>query len=616
MDPFILPENAMNFTENQQGNVILDKLRQQKEAVRFCDVVFQVNEQEFHAHRSVLAASSPYFDSMLKVNKVLKEFLPVSCNNPYVFHILLDYIYTGKVVIHDSCVSELLRLANKFMISKLKDHCCEYMERNLNVTNCFSTKDQAVRCGCASLIATVEHFITENIAMIMKQNEILEFPLSCIEGFLTSKTYALLEDQKFWIIVRWVKYDVTHRERFMSTLLVKLQWEYITLNLLNDAIKSDDLFTTSNRCLQDILESLKMYGILPDYFSDILNDLKGHEPEETETRTILELGIPGSNVMGPGHTGKVNEIKPLERVDEGGGIINIVHTAELKQSSVYNAMNTYEELAEDSEENLFDRLTIVEETPQFNTDHSESHSSTPKHQRRGSAVKVKIPKVKLKMATKHTKVPRRRGKPPKKRYSDQLKDVKKEHEGDDVSLLEDTSATQASPVVNKSIPDPGSDGEKPLHEGSEIDDVPKPKRKRRQKRNRLKCKKCDFIATCDMKLELHNQSAHKDDTPFYCHACDFSCLWNREYYRHMKSHFVGPPYTCDIDDCAHSSDRIQQILVHRLSHGNLKPFTCPECNLKFRTKNSLAAHQKLHTGKYPISKKSLHYMGLILILCC
>ena len=65
-----LVNNAMNFTENQQGNTVLDRLRAQRDDERFCDVMLIVSERQFHAHRNVLAACSPYFDSILKMNAV------------------------------------------------------------------------------------------------------------------------------------------------------------------------------------------------------------------------------------------------------------------------------------------------------------------------------------------------------------------------------------------------------------------------------------------------------------------------------------------------------------------------------------------------------------------
>ena len=61
-----LSNNAIVFTENQHGTAVLDKLRAQREQERCCDVIIYVAGENFQAHKCVLAACSPYFDSMFK----------------------------------------------------------------------------------------------------------------------------------------------------------------------------------------------------------------------------------------------------------------------------------------------------------------------------------------------------------------------------------------------------------------------------------------------------------------------------------------------------------------------------------------------------------------------
>ena len=79
-----------------------------------------------------------------------------------------------------------------------------------------------------------------------------------------------------------------------------------------------------------------------------------------------------------------------------------------------------------------------------------------------------------------------------------------------------------------------------------------------------KCTKCDYVAPSVDRLEQHVKRAHKDDTVYACALCGYQCAWNREYYRHMKRHFRGPPYECDFEACDYVVDRIQPLLYHRM----------------------------------------------------
>lgn len=115
----------LSFSENLEGNIMLENLRHQREQGKFCDIVLNVGGTRFPAHRSVLAASSPYFDSMFK-NQPNKEQLDLPCQDKASFSLLLDYVYSGNIVITDKNVNELLKLATNFSLSKLKEYCDKY----------------------------------------------------------------------------------------------------------------------------------------------------------------------------------------------------------------------------------------------------------------------------------------------------------------------------------------------------------------------------------------------------------------------------------------------------------------------------------------------------------
>ncbi|KAK2148449.1 hypothetical protein LSH36_497g02092 [Paralvinella palmiformis] len=172
----------MNFTENQQGSAILEKLHNQRKEGRFCDVRFHVQGSESVAHRNVLAACSPYFDALLKINKSGTEHITIECKDHGVFEVLLDYIYTGSIIVNRNNVEELIRLSNRFMIPKLKGYCCAYLERSMNVTNCFMTKDVAQKTGLSSFAKTAEAFIMANIMDVIQQEELLQFSYKKIIG--------------------------------------------------------------------------------------------------------------------------------------------------------------------------------------------------------------------------------------------------------------------------------------------------------------------------------------------------------------------------------------------------------------------------------------------------
>lgn len=64
--------NSMSFQDSNNA-LFFDRLKYHQTTGRFCDVTISVNSTTFRAHRVVLASVSPYFDSLLRYNRIAKE---------------------------------------------------------------------------------------------------------------------------------------------------------------------------------------------------------------------------------------------------------------------------------------------------------------------------------------------------------------------------------------------------------------------------------------------------------------------------------------------------------------------------------------------------------------
>ncbi len=94
---------ATNTTSCPSGcyaTTVLRNLERQFQEQQLCDVSLVVGDRVFHAHRTVLAASSPYFHAMFTGNLAEKaqSEIPLDGVSPDVFSKLLQFIYSGRVI--------------------------------------------------------------------------------------------------------------------------------------------------------------------------------------------------------------------------------------------------------------------------------------------------------------------------------------------------------------------------------------------------------------------------------------------------------------------------------------------------------------------------------------
>ena len=131
---------------------VFEKLKLQREQCRFTDLFLIVQGRNFPAHRCVLAACSPWFDARLMVHKNKREILELDqCKDYKIFYALLEYCYTGFIVLDKHNVSELLNLSVLFQMDKLKSYCCEYLNQN-HYMNVHTAVELAFRHSLSNLI--------------------------------------------------------------------------------------------------------------------------------------------------------------------------------------------------------------------------------------------------------------------------------------------------------------------------------------------------------------------------------------------------------------------------------------------------------------------------------
>lgn len=121
------------------SSVLLDTLNKQRLEGKFCDLSIRVQDRIFRAHKTVLAASSPYFHDKLLLNDTNCLVLP-SVIQPDAFENLLQLIYSGSLSLEIEALPSHLLVASGLQMWQVVDRCCELLKERQACTPVWSSR--------------------------------------------------------------------------------------------------------------------------------------------------------------------------------------------------------------------------------------------------------------------------------------------------------------------------------------------------------------------------------------------------------------------------------------------------------------------------------------------
>ncbi|XP_043287880.1 BTB and MATH domain-containing protein 40-like [Venturia canescens] len=123
------------FFQTHQKSVVAN-LQAIFEKNTYSDITFVFEDEELHAHKSILAVQSKVFEAMFSNEMSEKDTgrVEVLDIRAEVFEAFLKYLYTRKIDLKKN-VTEFLVVADKYEVCELKDLCEKYMLKNLSEQN-------------------------------------------------------------------------------------------------------------------------------------------------------------------------------------------------------------------------------------------------------------------------------------------------------------------------------------------------------------------------------------------------------------------------------------------------------------------------------------------------
>lgn len=116
---------------------VLKNLNEQRLKNQFSDVGLVANGNVIRAHKSVLAASSAYFNAMFTGGLIeqQRDIVEIHSVSDKILSLLVDFIYTGHIDITKEIAQELFAAADMLELDDVVASCVSYMQQQLHVSN-------------------------------------------------------------------------------------------------------------------------------------------------------------------------------------------------------------------------------------------------------------------------------------------------------------------------------------------------------------------------------------------------------------------------------------------------------------------------------------------------
>ncbi|XP_074540836.1 kelch-like protein 29 isoform X1 [Halichoeres trimaculatus] len=275
------------FSDPGHPKEMLKELNQQRRVKEFTDLKIIVEGKEFEVHQNVLASCSLYFKDLVKRSSRdtrSGEMLELKMSNisADVLEQLLEFVYTGSLVIDSANAKTLLEAANKFQFNTFCKVCVSFLEKQLTAANCLGVLAMAEAMSCTELHNMAKAFALQNFPEVAGQEEILSVSKEDLVSYLSNNSLnTKAEELVYETVIKWIKRDPDSRVQGLSELLAVVRLPFIHPSYLLNVVDNEELIKSSEAC-RDLVNEAKRYHMLPH---------ARQEMQTPRTRPRLSAGV-------------------------------------------------------------------------------------------------------------------------------------------------------------------------------------------------------------------------------------------------------------------------------------------------------------------------------------
>ncbi|KAM9494994.1 kelch-like protein 10 [Clarias gariepinus] len=268
-----------------------------------CDVLFKVNDAEFHGHKIILCGCSPYFRVLFThgcypPDKFQYNIPGVSSE---IMELIMEYVYVQRVNIKEENVHDLLIAADYLAINGLVNECSMFLKAQLCQENCIGIWRFARFYFCIELEQQAFQFILHHFEKVLRASE--EFLNLSVEELCEiiekNELNVKQENLVFDAIILWIEHAPLERKSHIELLLTRVRMGLLPSDYIKNIAKN--LVADNTVCRQII-----------DKFLLNINDLN---TDKFRSSDLAQPRLPSAVLLAIGgwsHEGFTNAIEAYD----------------------------------------------------------------------------------------------------------------------------------------------------------------------------------------------------------------------------------------------------------------------------------------------------------------
>ncbi|XP_046350068.2 kelch-like protein 41 [Haliotis rufescens] len=212
-------------TMNSQQQHLLEGIQELFTCKELTNVILVAEDKDLHCHRSVLAASSPYFRAMFRdYCERDQEMVYISSITYSALEMAVKFMYCLPIEISHDNVQSILTASSMFQLDTLASYCVDHMMRAICVDNCLDVYNLGDYQCLDTLKEAAKSYILDHFSEMVEEGGMMQLEKAAIKELISSNEINVdKEETIFQFLVKWTEYDIDERKRFFGDLFGRLR---------------------------------------------------------------------------------------------------------------------------------------------------------------------------------------------------------------------------------------------------------------------------------------------------------------------------------------------------------------------------------------------------------